>query len=207
MRKEFLGECAITIGKGGYFLRPSFHALYSIEQHCGQNISTIIDTASQQPLSAKTIECIVTEGLRAYYGELPPLPMMRPNDWRKLHDVAAHFLIHGLGYYTQNDDPTPARDAKPTATPFISSSSPKLFEPPKLPPIHWRELYQIATSALGCNEKEFWEMTMCGFLLRCEAHMNLWSDSEIAASGIPATPDELCALMERFPDVATTAAS
>lgn len=202
-RTDFLGLCDITIVKKRYHMRPSFAALYAVERTTGQSIAALIDLLDEKP-AASLIKLIITEGLKAQYGQASDLPKLRSRQWVALQLDARAFLILGLGYaphemapQTSNgmtDQVTSAQlENAETATGNVQSQKPR-FES-----INWRELYKAATGPLSKSEAEFWQMTMCGLMLQSEAYAAT-QGAEVAEVGLPASHDDLCAMMAQFPD-------
>lgn len=72
MAKSFLGEATLYVNGTGYTLRPSFAALYAIEEATGLPLRQVTEEVSQNP-PAGMLRCIFSELLNAA-GNTMPIP-------------------------------------------------------------------------------------------------------------------------------------
>ena len=211
MAKTLLGEIGLHIHGKRYALRPSFGALYEIEQQLGTTIPELICDIKDKKASVQALRAIWREGFAASYGETAPCPELSARQLRRLWPVALAFLIQGLGYMIAEEAPAShAAHALPGGAPAPESSvAPSIAEaPPAAPgnaaawrfePLRWEDIYDSARTILGVGEREFWHMTMPG-LSRMAAAVARMQGIDSGYGGVPATASDLTAMMAQFPD-------
>ncbi len=207
MAKIFLGEHEIKIGRRCYVLCPSFLALYTIEQESGLAIPELIGLLNDIG-DVRLIRLVIEQGVQAANYDMSHRPKLSKQQLRTLHHDAIRFLVQGLGYLfdeaaphnatiLQDELPNSDKINLPDGAVDFESLTDLLSQP--FESINWRELYKTATGLLGKSETEFWQMTMCGFMLQSESYI-VSQGVEVAEVGLPASLAELHSLMEQFPD-------
>lgn len=203
--KTFLGECVAVVGKRIYAMRPSFAALWTIEQQTGVSIPQAIQHIDSPHCRAEVVRFVIEQGVHSLNPQATQ-PKLSKKQWLAHREAAITLLIQGLGYHinTAHESMAPAATVMPVGVSPAQGSETAMkaeasFSSSPFTPLNWPQLYKTATGLLGKTEAEFWCMTYSGLLLQCEAYAAS-QGIEIAEVGHPATPDDLHHMMQQYPD-------
>lgn len=184
------GEIPVLLSGRRYTLRPSFAALYALEQRLQTTIPDLVLQLKENPAPTGLVRLILREGFAAQYGSQEKFPALSYRMVRRLRPVALLFLIQGLGFLLGEEMETP---------PQTSAEPPSKQAPLNFEKLRWYELYKTARIILKISDSEFWRMTMIEMSLLAAA--SAYANGGLATyEGVPATSDDLEWLCGQFPD-------
>jgi hypothetical protein len=179
--RKLAGEVTIMLGGQPHVLRPSFQALYAIEQRSRLTIRGLLALLCAHGLPASALRIIAEEGLAAS-GYIPDDLDLSDERLKPAAHTLRNFLLYGLGCAL--DDPRAPLDAATIRALAVPD---------------WHDLYKTFTGMMGRAGHEFWQTTLPEYWLTYEGFFAMHG-LESLQHGAPATSADLAELMERFPD-------